>query len=129
MEELRIQAEKNIIAVSITTSKVDDAFSRDAKPAHCPGAIGERQEMIRFTDHARRKFRVLEELGFKVDEDRIDEILRNPRFIQRTWKDRFAAAGRLNSSHMVRIVFEKENGNIVVVTFYPVRRKRYEGKL
>jgi len=39
------------------------------------------------------------------------------------------AIGPLNSSHMLRVVFEKENGNIVVVTFYPVRRARYEGKL
>lgn len=85
--------------------------------------------MIRFTDHARRKFKVLEELGFKVLEDKIDEIILHPQLVQRTWKDRFVAIGPLNSNHTLRVVFEKENGNIVVVTFYPVRRTRYEGKL
>jgi uncharacterized DUF497 family protein len=85
--------------------------------------------MIRFTSHARRKFRVLEELGLKVQEDIIDTIVRRPEALQRTWKDRFVAVGPLNSSHLLRVVFEKENGNIVVVTFYPVRRSRYEGKL
>ena len=85
--------------------------------------------MIRFTDHARRKFRVLEDLGFKVQEDIIGRIVTQPQVVQRTWKDRFAAVGALNSSHLLRVVFEKENGNIVVVTFYPVRRTRYEGKL
>ena len=85
--------------------------------------------MIRFTDHARRKFRVLEDLGFKVQEDIISRIVTQPQVVQRTWKDRFAAVGALTSSHLLRVVFEKENGNIVVVTFYPVRRSRYEGKL
>jgi len=85
--------------------------------------------MIRFTDHARRKFKVLEELGFKIQKDGIDRILRRPQPVQRTWKDRFVATGPLNSSHMLRVVFEKENRNIVVVTFYPIRRSRYEGKL
>jgi len=85
--------------------------------------------MIRFTDHARRKFSVLEELGFKVQDDKIEEIIRHPQLIQRTWKERFVASGPLSLSHMLRVVFEKENGNIVVVTFYPVRRTRYEGKL
>ncbi len=91
--------------------------------------IGERQHLIRFTDHARRKLKILEELGFKIQERKIDEILRKPVLVQRTWKERFVATGPLNSTHTLRIVFEKENGNIVVVTFYPVRRRRYEGKL
>jgi DNA-binding winged helix-turn-helix (wHTH) protein len=78
---------------------------------------------------APNSFTVLEELGFKIQEGRVDETLRKPQLVQRTWKERFVATGPLNSTHMLRIVFEKENGNIVVVTFYPVRRSRYEGKL
>ena len=68
--------------------------------------------MIRFTDHARRKFRVLDELGFKIEEDRIAEILRKPLLVQRTWKERFAATGLLNSTHILRVIYEKENGNM-----------------
>ncbi len=85
--------------------------------------------MIRFTGHARRKFKVLKDLGLNVEGYRINQILRNPLLVERTWKDRFAAIGPLNANHMIRVIFEKENGNIVVVTFYPVRRNRYEGKL
>jgi hypothetical protein len=85
--------------------------------------------LIKFTEHARRKFKVLEELGFRVEEDRILEILGQHALLQRTWKDRFVAIGPLDAGHMLRIIYEKENGNIVVVTFYPVRRRRYEGKL
>lgn len=69
--------------------------------------------MIRFTAHARRKFRVLEERGFRVQEGEIEKILRRPQLIQRTWKERLVAIDPLNSSHMLRVVFEKENGNIV----------------
>ena len=85
--------------------------------------------MIRFTDHARRKFRVLEDLGFEVGEDTVSRIVVQSRVVERTWKERFVTVGQVNSRHLLRIVFEKENGNIVVVTFYPVRRGRYEGKL
>ena len=85
--------------------------------------------MIRFTDHAKRKFGILQELGFKVQEDIVDKILTQPHVVERTWKDRFATVGTLDSSHLLRVIFEKENGNILVVTFYPVRRNRYEGKL
>ena len=85
--------------------------------------------MIRFTDHARRKFRVLEGLGFEVGEDTVSRIVVQSRVVERTWKERFVTVGQVNSRHLLRIVFEKENGNIVVVTFYPVRRGRYEGKL
>lgn len=85
--------------------------------------------MIRFTDHARHKFEVLRELGLKVEQHRVLEIVRKPSIVERTWRDRFVATGPLNSTHVLRIVFEKQNANITVVTFYPARRARYESKL
>jgi len=85
--------------------------------------------LIRFTDHARHKFEVLRELGLKVEEHRVLEIVRKPSIVERTWKDRFVATGPLNSTHVLRVIFEKQNANITVVTFYPARRARYESKL
>jgi hypothetical protein len=85
--------------------------------------------LIRFTTHARRKFRVLKELGFEVNDDQVLKTIRKATTIERTWKNRFVASSRLNSTHILRVVYEKENGNIVVVTFYPSRRERYESKL
>jgi hypothetical protein len=49
--------------------------------------------------------------------------------VERTWKGRLVATGPLNSTHVLRVVFEKQNGNITVVTFYPAKRARYESKL
>jgi hypothetical protein len=85
--------------------------------------------LIRFTDHARRKFKVLRDLGLEVEEHKVLEIVRKPSIIGRGWKDRLVATGPLNSTHVLRVIFEKQNGNITVVTFYPARRARYESKL
>ena len=85
--------------------------------------------MIRFTHHARRKFETLRELGLKVEEHKVLEIVRKPSMVERTWKGRLVRTGPLNSTHVLRVVFEKQNGNITVVTFYPARRARYESKL
>lgn len=85
--------------------------------------------MVRFTSHAMRKFGVLKALGFQIRERQVLEIIRKPSIVERTWKNRFVAVGALNSAHVLRVVFEKENGNIIVVTFYRARRARYEGKL
>ena len=85
--------------------------------------------MIRFTHHARGKFETLRELGLKVEEHKVLEIVRKPSMVERTWKDRLLKTGPLNSTHVLRVVFEKQNGNITVVTFYPARRAWHESKL
>jgi nucleoside-diphosphate-sugar epimerase len=59
---------------------------------------------------------------------RLDAV-REPSSTKRTWKDRFVTTMPLNSTHMLRVIFEKKNGNITVVTFYAARRTRYESKL
>lgn len=85
--------------------------------------------MIRFTSHARRKLQVFRELGLNIEERDVLEIVRKPAVLERTWKDRLVATGPLDSTHVLRVVYEKENGNITVVTIYPARRVRYESKL
>jgi hypothetical protein len=68
--------------------------------------------LVRFTHHARRKSETLRELGLKVEEQKVLEIVRKPNMVERTWKGRPVATGRLNSTHVLRVVFEKQNGNI-----------------
>lgn len=68
--------------------------------------------MIRFTNHARHKFEVLRELGLNVEQHRILEIIRKPSIVGRAWKDRLVATGALNSTHVLRVIFGKQNGNI-----------------
>jgi hypothetical protein len=64
-----------------------------------------------------------------IEERDVLEIVRKPAVLERTWKDRLVATGPLDSTHVLRVVYEKENGNITVVTIYPARRVRYESKL
>lgn len=85
--------------------------------------------MIRFTSHARHKLQVLKQLGLKIEERDVLEIVRKPAILEHMWKDRLVATGPLDSMHVLRVVYEKENGNITVVTTYPARRVRYESKL
>jgi hypothetical protein len=68
--------------------------------------------LVRFTHHARRKSETLRELGLKVEEQKVLEIVRKPSMVERTWKGRLVATGPLNSTHVLRVVFEKQNGNI-----------------
>jgi len=74
-------------------------------------------------------FKVLRDLGLEVEEHKVLEIVRKPSIIGRGWKDRLMVTGPLNSTRVLRVIFEKQNGNITVVTFYPARRARYESKL
>lgn len=85
--------------------------------------------MIRFTSHARRKLQVFRQLGLNIKERDVLEIVRRPAVLEHTWRDRLVATGPLDSAHALRVVYEKENGNITVVTIYPARRVRYESKL
>lgn len=36
---------------------------------------------------------------------------------------------QVNSKHLIRVVYEEKDEDVVIVTFYPARRKRYEDKL
>jgi len=39
----------------------------------------------------------------------------------------FIASAKLNREHVLRVVYEKVGDRKLVVTFYPARKKRYEG--
>lgn len=82
--------------------------------------------MIHFTHHSIEKFEVLERHGISVTSDLVMEILRNPDFIDNSRLPLFIAQGDLDSNHVLRVVFKKENGDMVVITFYPARKSKYE---
>jgi len=54
-------------------------------------------------------------------------VVENPERVDFGWKDRFVAPAKLNNEHVLRMIYEKTGDRKVVVTFYPSRRKRYEG--
>lgn len=81
---------------------------------------------IIFTQHAELKFRILEEHGFKITEKQIEDTIRSPENVTKGRKGRLIAQRAISESHLIRVVYQEDEGIIRVVTFYPVRRRKYE---
>jgi hypothetical protein len=83
-----------------------------------------RTDRVRFTKHAYEKFEFLRRYGFEVDEAAIVEAVENPSRVERRG-DQFLALKPLDEEYAIRVVYRAINDNIVVVTFYPVKRARF----
>ena len=81
---------------------------------------------IRFTLHALFKFEILRAHGLQIDQDTVLEIVRHPGRVDRGYGGRWVAQGPLDGERVLRVVCEEEQGETVIVTFYPGRRSRYE---
>ena len=80
---------------------------------------------IRFTKHAVEKFLMLKRYGFEIEERQVTEaILRPDRLDERG--NQFFATKIVNPKHALRVVYEDRKDFLVVITFYPVRRERYD---
>jgi len=79
---------------------------------------------IRFMKHARDKFKFVGEYGFKISEDTVKEIIIKPTRLERR-NDQLLALKPVDREYAIRVVYRVINDNIVVVTFYPVKRKRF----
>ncbi|MGF3572978.1 MAG: DUF4258 domain-containing protein [Candidatus Bathyarchaeia archaeon] len=75
--------------------------------------------------HALEKFDSLKHYGFQISESQVADAVLNPERIERRG-NQFFAVKLINSKHALRVVYEKRKGFLVVITFYPVRRERYD---
>lgn len=81
---------------------------------------------IRYTRHAEKKFKDLEELGIKVNKRFVNGIIKKPIHVdEESDYPKKIASGELDESHILRVVYKKEDGIMTVVTFYPSRKGRY----
>jgi len=79
---------------------------------------------VRFTKHASEKLELLKRYGFAVTEKQVRDAIANPDRVDE--RDELALAIRvLDREYGLRVVYKTTNDNIVVVTFYPIRRERY----
>ncbi|MCL6446671.1 MAG: DUF4258 domain-containing protein [Armatimonadetes bacterium] len=85
--------------------------------------------MIIFTDHAKEKFAILKNHGFPIAENDIIKAIESPERIKKGKRGRKISEIIIDDEHLLRVVYEKAKDKIVVVTFYPARRKRYESKV
>lgn len=80
-------------------------------------------ERIKFTKHAADKFQLLTKYGFSVTEANVKDTIAKPARVEQR-NNQTLATKPLDSDHALRVVYRRINDNIVVVTFYPVRRQR-----
>jgi len=79
---------------------------------------------IRFTKHAREKFDLVKHYGFEVNEETVLETVRNPTRLDKR-NAQYFATGAMDAKYALRVVYERRKDFILVITFYPVRRKRH----
>ena len=82
--------------------------------------------MIYFTKHAREKFKILKDHKFIITKNQVVETLNKPDLIDRSRAPLLIAQRRISQTHVLRVVYKKENNNKIIITFYPGRRKDYE---
>jgi hypothetical protein len=83
----------------------------------------------KFTKHARYKFDILKRHGFPLSKKQVFETIANPDRLERSIKNRTIYQKSIDGNHVLRVVTEKRNKAIVIVTFYPGRREQYESEL
>jgi len=81
---------------------------------------------VRLSRHAVEKIAILARHGVAVTEDDVVATVLEPDLVD---ESRFPmiAQRRHGAHHVLRVVFRREGDDVVVITVYPGRRKRYEG--
>ena len=84
---------------------------------------------IIFTLHAIVKFAVLKRLGWKITKQKIRNTVNKPRWKGTSRFGQETALELLDKTHILRVIFNRENDKIKVITFHIARRGKYESTL
>lgn len=82
--------------------------------------------MIKFSDHAMMKLEILQRHGINVDLSFVEQTLSSPEKRAEGYSGRKIAQCKLDAQHVFRVVYEEQGEDLLVITFYPARRERYE---
>ena len=64
-----------------------------------------------------------------VRKEDVIKTVKEPEKVEKGRKGRMIAQRTIDVEHVLRVVYEEKDNEIVVITFYPARRERYEGQL
>ncbi|MBU1000792.1 hypothetical protein KKE78_05385 [Patescibacteria group bacterium] len=84
---------------------------------------------IVYTKHALEKFVEQEKEGWKVTKTKIRQIIKKPEWKGITRYDQETAIGLMDEKHILRIVLDRKDDIIKVITFHLRRRGKYESTL
>lgn len=85
----------------------------------------DRSSRVKFTKHAAEKIDALKSYGFIIKEDQVVETILNPERLDEK-NGQFLATKIISKKHALRVVYERRKDFLVIITFYPVRRERYD---
>ena len=74
--------------------------------------------------HAEDKLKRLIKIG--VTKEKVLETLKDPEKIVNGCYGRKIAQGLLSKGLILRVVYEENNGEIIIITVYPAERRRYK---
>ena len=78
----------------------------------------------KFTKHVIEKISLMKKYGFSVDQEKIISTIKKP--IKKEIKNEtFIATSILDKTHVLRVVYRKEDDIIIIITIYPGRIKSY----
>lgn len=83
-----------------------------------------------FTKHAvKDKLPELKTFGWIITRSRIKEIVTKPRWSGLTKKGQKTAMDLVDETHILRVIFRKEDGIITIITLHIARKGKYESKI
>lgn len=82
--------------------------------------------IVKFSDHAMLKLKMLQEHGLRIDMDMVKVTVYHPDRREPGYGGRRIAQRGLDADHVLRVVYEVQGDDFVVITLYPARRERYE---
>lgn len=80
----------------------------------------------RFSDHSLFKIEILKKHGVIIEKSFVKKVILSPDKTEEGYKGRIIAQKGLDRTYTLRVVYENYPNEIVIITLYPARRKRYE---
>ena len=84
---------------------------------------------IVYGTHAEEKFDILKRHGFLISKRQVRDTLRKPERLEEGFRGRKVVQRKISATHVLQVVYEEKQSEIVIVTFYPGRRSRYESSI
>jgi hypothetical protein len=82
--------------------------------------------MMHFTKHALEKFGFLERHGVVLSKEQVTNTVKSPDLLDRTSRYPLVIAQTdLDKTHVLRVIYSQEDEQIIIITFYPGRKKQY----
>lgn len=78
-----------------------------------------------FTKHANTKLILVKQAGFNITKTKVKQTIFHPLRTEERNDGTFITTTLLDQDHVLRVVYRREDDIIVVITFYPGRRKSY----